>query len=67
MACLATATLGGDYRFKTRFYPDDNRCCMCAVVGISISEELAPPATELVAAIGKEQVTGIVLDASWYP
>jgi D-alanyl-D-alanine carboxypeptidase/D-alanyl-D-alanine-endopeptidase (penicillin-binding protein 4) len=53
--------------FGTRFYPDDNRCCMCAVVGISISEELAPPATELVAAIGKEQVTGIVLDASWYP
>ena len=32
-----------------------------------ISEELAPLATELVAAIGKEPITGIVLDASYYP
>ena len=24
-AWLATETLGGDYRFKTRFHPDDNR------------------------------------------
>src|SRR5260370_29294769 len=32
-----------------------------------ISEELAPLATELVAAIGKKPITGIVLDASYYP
>ncbi len=32
-----------------------------------ISEELAPLAKELVAAIGKEPITGIVLDASYYP
>ena len=32
-----------------------------------ISEELAPLAQELVAAIGKEPITGIVLDASYYP
>jgi D-alanyl-D-alanine carboxypeptidase/D-alanyl-D-alanine-endopeptidase (penicillin-binding protein 4) len=32
-----------------------------------ISEELAPLAEELVAAIGKEPITGIVLDASYYP
>jgi D-alanyl-D-alanine carboxypeptidase/D-alanyl-D-alanine-endopeptidase (penicillin-binding protein 4) len=32
-----------------------------------ISEELAPLATELVAAVGKEPITGIVLDASYYP
>ena len=32
-----------------------------------ISEELAPLATELVAAVGKEPLAGIVLDASYYP
>jgi serine-type D-Ala-D-Ala carboxypeptidase/endopeptidase (penicillin-binding protein 4) len=32
-----------------------------------ISEELEPLGQELVAAIGKEPVTGIVLDASYYP
>ena len=32
-----------------------------------ISEDLAPLATELVAAVGKEPITGIVLDASYYP
>jgi D-alanyl-D-alanine carboxypeptidase/D-alanyl-D-alanine-endopeptidase (penicillin-binding protein 4) len=32
-----------------------------------ISEELAPLAAKLVAAIGKKPVTGIVLDASYYP
>jgi serine-type D-Ala-D-Ala carboxypeptidase/endopeptidase (penicillin-binding protein 4) len=32
-----------------------------------ISEELAQLASELVAAIGKEPLTGIVLDASYYP
>jgi len=32
-----------------------------------ISEELAPLAQELVAVTGKEPITGIVLDASYYP
>jgi D-alanyl-D-alanine carboxypeptidase/D-alanyl-D-alanine-endopeptidase (penicillin-binding protein 4) len=32
-----------------------------------ISEELVPLAIELVAAVGKEPITGIVLDASYYP
>ena len=32
-----------------------------------ISEELAPLATELLAAIGKAPIAGIVLDASYYP
>ena len=32
-----------------------------------ISEELAPLAAELVAAVGKEPIAGIVLDASYYP
>ena len=32
-----------------------------------ISEELAPLATKLVAAVGKKPIAGIVLDASYYP
>ena len=32
-----------------------------------ISEELAPLATKLVAAVGKKPISGIVLDASYYP
>ncbi len=32
-----------------------------------ISEELPTLATKLVAAVGKEPITGIVLDASYYP
>ena len=32
-----------------------------------ISEELEPLGRELVAAIGKEPIAGIVLDASYYP
>ena len=45
-------------------------CSTCAGGGgdpFLISEELAPLATELVAAVGKEPITGIVLDASYYP
>jgi hypothetical protein len=32
-----------------------------------ISEELAPLAIKLVAAVGKQPITGIVLDVSYYP
>ena len=68
-AWLAMEVLGGDYRFQTTFYLDDKRVLYVRGGGdpFLISEELAPLATGLVAAIGKEPVTGIVLDASYYP
>jgi D-alanyl-D-alanine carboxypeptidase/D-alanyl-D-alanine-endopeptidase (penicillin-binding protein 4) len=68
-AWLAIEVLGGDYRFETRFYLDKDRVLYVRGGGdpFLISEELAPLATELVAAIGKEPITGIVLDASYYP
>ena len=68
-AWLAMEVLGGDYRFETRFYLDDKRLLYVRGGGdpFLISEELAPLAAELVAAVGKEPITGIVLDASYYP
>ena len=68
-AWLAMEVLGGDYRFETRFYLDDKRKLYVRGGGdpFLISEELAPLATELVAAIGNKPITGIVLDASHYP
>ena len=68
-AWLAMEVLGGDYRFKTRFYLDDNRVLYVQGGGdpFLISEELALLAPRLVAAIGKEPITGIVLDGSYYP
>ena len=68
-AWLAVEVLGGDYRFQTRFYLDDKRLLHVRGGGdpFLISEELAPLATELVAKIGKEPITGIVIDASYYP
>src|SRR5262249_40182255 len=68
-AWLAMEVLGGDYRFETRFYLDDKRVLYVHGGGdpFLISEELAPLATELVAAVGKKPITGIVLDASYYP
>ncbi len=68
-AWLALEILGPDYRFETKFYLDKNRVLYVRGGGdpFLISEELAPLATELVAAIGKEPITGIVLDASYYP
>jgi D-alanyl-D-alanine carboxypeptidase/D-alanyl-D-alanine-endopeptidase (penicillin-binding protein 4) len=61
--------LGGDYRFETRFYLDDKRVLYIHGGGdpFLISEELASLAAQLVAAIGKTPITGIVLDASYYP
>ena len=55
-AWLAMEVLGGDYRFETRFYLDDKRKLYVRGGGdpFLISEELAPLATELVAAIGNE-------------
>src|SRR4249919_2296136 len=68
-AWLAMEVLGGDYRFETRFYLDHKRVLYVRGGGdpFLISEELAPLAKELVTAIGKEPITGIVLDASYYP
>jgi serine-type D-Ala-D-Ala carboxypeptidase/endopeptidase (penicillin-binding protein 4) len=68
-AWLAMEVLGGGYRFETRFYLDDKRVLYVRGGGdpFLISEELAPLGTELVAAVGKKPITGIVLDASYYP
>src|SRR4029077_9071213 len=68
-AWLAIEVLGGDYRFETRFYLDHKRVLYVRGGGdpFLISEELAPLATELIATVGKKPITGIVLDASYYP
>jgi serine-type D-Ala-D-Ala carboxypeptidase/endopeptidase (penicillin-binding protein 4) len=68
-AWLAMEVLGGDYRFETRFYLDAKRVLYVRGGGdpFLISEELAMLATNLVAAIGKKPINGIVLDASYYP
>ena len=68
-AWLAMEVLGADYRFETRFYLDHNRVLYVRGGGdpFLVSEELAKLAPDLVAAIGKEPITGIVLDASYYP
>lgn len=68
-AWLAMQVLGGDYRFQTQFYLDDARVLYVRGGGdpFLISEELALLAPQLVAAIGKKPITGIVLDASYYP
>ena len=68
-AWLAMEVLGGGYRFETRFYLDDKRVLYVRGGGdpFLISEELATLATELVPAVGKKPITGIVLDASYYP
>lgn len=68
-AWLAMEVLGADYRFKTRFYLDRDRVLYIRGGGdpFLISEELADLASALVAAIGKEPLSGVVLDASYYP
>jgi len=68
-AWLGMEVLGGDYRFQTRFHLDGARKLYVRGGGdpFLISEELAELAPQLVAAIGKEPLTGIVLDASYYP
>jgi D-alanyl-D-alanine carboxypeptidase/D-alanyl-D-alanine-endopeptidase (penicillin-binding protein 4) len=68
-AWLALDSLGEDYRFETKFYLDDKRVLYIRGGGdpFLISEELALLAPELVAAVGKEPIARIVLDASYYP
>lgn len=68
-AWLALQVLGPDYRFETQFYLDKARVLYVRGGGdpFLISEELALLAPQLAAAIGKEPIKGIVLDASYYP
>jgi serine-type D-Ala-D-Ala carboxypeptidase/endopeptidase (penicillin-binding protein 4) len=66
---LALEVLGAEYRFETRFYLDAKRVLYVKGGGdpYLISEELAPLAAALVAKIGKAPITGIIVDASYYP
>jgi len=68
-AWLALQVLGADYRFETRFYLDSKRVLYVRGGGdpFLISEEVALLATELVAAVGKKPISGIVIDASYFP
>jgi D-alanyl-D-alanine carboxypeptidase/D-alanyl-D-alanine-endopeptidase (penicillin-binding protein 4) len=61
--------LGADHRFETRFYLDHDRVLYIRGGGdpFLISEELAELASALVAATGKEPLSRIVLDSSYYP
>src|SRR4051812_34207491 len=66
---LALQVLGEDYHFQTQFYLDSKRVLYVRGGGdpFLISEELAVLAQNLVAAVGKNPLAGIVLDASYYP
>jgi serine-type D-Ala-D-Ala carboxypeptidase/endopeptidase (penicillin-binding protein 4) len=68
-AWLALEVLGADYRFQTRFYLDGKRVLYIRGGGdpFLVSEELTQLAAALVAAIGKAPLSGIVLDAGYYP
>ena len=68
-AWLALEVLGKEYRFETKFYLDNRRVLYVRGGGdpFLISEELAGLAQGLVAAAGKQPLTGMVLDASYYP
>jgi D-alanyl-D-alanine carboxypeptidase len=68
-AWLAMEVLGADYRFETRFYLNTDRVLYIRGGGdpFLISEELSQLASALVATIGKQPLSGIVLDASYYP
>lgn len=68
-ASLAMDVLGADHRFETSFFLDGNRMLYVRGGGdpFLISEELAQLTSALVAAIGKQPLRGVVLDASYYP
>src|SRR3954471_2672932 len=68
-AWLAMDVLGADYRFETRFYLDGDRVLYVRGGGgpFLVSEALDQLASALFAAIGKEPLRGIVIDASYYP
>jgi D-alanyl-D-alanine carboxypeptidase/D-alanyl-D-alanine-endopeptidase (penicillin-binding protein 4) len=68
-AWLAMEILGSDYRFETRFHLDGDRVLYIRGGGdpFLISEELTHLASALVGIIGKQPLSGIVLDGSYYP
>lgn len=68
-AWLAIEVLGGDYRFKTRFYLDNERVLYVRGGGdpFLVSEELALLAPKLIEATGVEPFTRMVIDVSYYP
>jgi D-alanyl-D-alanine carboxypeptidase/D-alanyl-D-alanine-endopeptidase (penicillin-binding protein 4) len=68
-AWLAMQVLGPDYRFETRFYLDADRKLYIKGGGdpFLISEELGPLAQDLVAKIGRDPISGIVVDGGYYP
>ncbi len=68
-AWLAMEVLGGDFRFKTSFYLDNDRVLYVRGGGdpFLVSEELALLAPELIKSIGNKPLTGMVLDTSHYP
>lgn len=68
-AWLAMEVLGGDYRFETRFYVDEDRVLYVRGGGdpYLVSEELELLASKLVEVAGDEPFNGIVLDISYFP
>ena len=68
-AWLAMEVLGGDYRFKTRFYIDDQRTLYVLGGGdpFLVSEEFALLAPKLLKATGKKPFKSIILDTSHFP
>src|SRR3954447_25771291 len=68
-AWLALEVLGGDYRFETRFYLDQDRVLYVHGGGdpFLISEELTLLACALVAAVARRPITGTVPAASSRP
>lgn len=68
-ASLAVEVLGPEYRFETRFYLDNDRNLYIRGGGdpFLTSEELETLASALVAAIGRQPLRGVVVDASYFP
>ena len=68
-AWLAKEVLDADHRFETKFFLDDKRVLYVRGGGdpFLVSEELALIAPKLIEMAGKEPISGIVLDAGYYP
>ena len=68
-AWLAMEVLGGDYRFKTRFYIDDQRSLYVRGGGdpFLVSEEFALLAPKLLKATWEKPFNSIILDTSHFP
>ncbi len=68
-AWLAMEVLGGDYRFKTRFYIDNQRSLYVLGGGdpFLVSEEFSLLAPKLLKATGEKPFKSIFLDTSHFP